>query len=60
MQLLTAGGDWEMNWPKDFESGAGINTLMPSGHYVYRPLVTMCTASLTFTKSTFCPHSVYM
>ena len=27
----------------------------PSGHYMYRPLVTICTASLTFSNSTFCP-----
>jgi hypothetical protein len=28
-----------------------------SGHYMYRTVVTICTASLTFTNSTFCPHS---
>jgi hypothetical protein len=26
----------------------------------YSPAVTICTASLTFNNSTFCPHSVYM
>ena len=31
-----------------------------SGHYMYRPVVTTCTASLTFTNSTFCPHTVFM
>ena len=39
-----------------------------SGHYMYRTVVIMCTAqwslhippSLTFTNSTFCPHSVFM
>ena len=31
-----------------------------SGHYVYHPLVTICTTSLTFTNSTFCPHSAFM
>ena len=25
-----------------------------------RPLVTICTTSLTFTNSTFCPHSIYV
>jgi hypothetical protein len=24
------------------------------------PMVTICTTSLTFSKSTFCPHSVFM
>jgi hypothetical protein len=27
---------------------------------LYSPAVTICTASWTFTKSTFCPHSVFM
>ena len=27
---------------------------------VNRPVVTICTASLTFNNSTFCPHSVFM
>jgi hypothetical protein len=27
---------------------------------LYSPLVTICTASLTFNNSTFCPHSVFM
>ena len=31
-----------------------------SGHYMYRTVVTICTTSLTFTNSTFCPHSVVM
>jgi len=31
-----------------------------SGHYRYRPVVTICTTSLTLTNSTFCPHSVFM
>ena len=26
-----------------------------SGHYMYRTVVTICTASLTFSNSTFCP-----
>jgi hypothetical protein len=29
----------------------------PSGHYMYRTAVTICTASLTFSNPTFCPHS---
>ena len=28
-----------------------------SGHYMYRTVVTICTTSLTFSNSTFCPHS---
>ena len=28
-----------------------------SGHYMYSPVVTICTTSLTFSNSTFCPHS---
>ena len=32
----------------------------PSGHYMYRTVVTICTTSLTFNNSTFCPHSVFM
>ena len=31
-----------------------------SGHYMYRIVVTICTTSLTFNNSTFCPHSVFM
>jgi hypothetical protein len=31
-----------------------------SGHYMYRTVVTICTASLTFSSSTFCPHSAFM
>jgi len=31
----------------------------PSGHYMYRTAVTICTASLTFSNSTSCPHSVF-
>ena len=27
---------------------------------LYIPVVTICTTSLTFTNSTFCPHSVFM
>jgi hypothetical protein len=27
---------------------------------VYSPVVTICTASLTFSNSTFCPHTVFM
>ena len=34
--------------------------LQPSGHYMYRTGVTICTASLTFTNCSFCPHSVCM
>ena len=28
-----------------------------SGHYMCGTVVTICTTSLTFTNSTFCPHS---
>ena len=32
-----------------------------SGHYMYRTVVTICTASLTYTNSTFCPtHCIYV
>jgi len=31
-----------------------------SGHYMYRTVVTICSANLTFNNSTFCPHSVFM
>jgi hypothetical protein len=27
---------------------------------LYNPVVAICTASLTFNNSTFCPHSVFM
>jgi len=27
---------------------------------LYSPLVTICTTSLTFNNSTFCPHSVFV
>ena len=39
--------------------GKNFNPLKPSGHYMYRTVVTICTASLTFNNSTFCPHSVF-
>jgi len=35
-------------------------TLQPSGHYMYRTVVTICTASLTLNSSTFCPHSAFV
>jgi len=31
-----------------------------TGHYMYRTVVTIRTTSLTFTNSTFCPHSEFM
>jgi hypothetical protein len=31
-----------------------------SGHYMYRTVVSICTTSLTFSNSTFCPHTVFM
>src|SRR5215469_5972964 len=31
-----------------------------SGQYMYRTVVTICTTSLTFNNSTFCPHTVFM
>ena len=31
-----------------------------SGHYMYRTVVTICTAILTFNNSTFCPHCIYV
>ena len=37
-----------------------LKALKPSGHYMYRTVVNLCTASLTFSNSTFCPHSVFM
>ena len=27
---------------------------------LYSPVVSICTASLTFNNSTFCPHGVFM
>ena len=37
-----------------------FNPPKSSGHYMFRTVVTICTTSLTFTNSTFCPHSVCM
>ena len=37
-----------------------INFLRPTGHYMYRPVVTICTTSLTFNNCTFCPHCIYL
>ena len=34
--------------------------LKPSGYYLYRTVVTICTTSSKFSNSTFCPHSVFM
>jgi hypothetical protein len=31
-----------------------------SCNYIYRLVVTICTTSLTFNNSTFCPHTVFM
>jgi hypothetical protein len=36
------------------------NPLKPSGHSMYHPVVIICTTSLTFTNSTFCPQTVFM
>jgi len=36
-----------------------FHPLQPSGHYMYRTVVTICTASWTFNNPTFCPHSVF-
>jgi hypothetical protein len=38
----------------------GTGSLKPSGCYMYRTVVTICTASLTVNNSTVCPHSVFM
>jgi len=38
----------------------GLNRSKPSGYYMYRTAVTICTASLTFNNSTFSVHSVFM
>jgi hypothetical protein len=43
-----------------YTSAKGVNPLWSSGHYMYRTVVTIRTASLTFNNSTFCPHSVFM
>ena len=37
-----------------------LSPSQPSGHYMYRPLVTICTTSLTFNNSTFRLHGVFM
>jgi len=37
-----------------------FHTLKPSGHYMHRTVVSICTTSLTFSNSTFCPHNVFM
>ena len=37
-----------------------VTTVQPSGYYMYRTVVTICTASLTYSNSTFCPHNVFM
>jgi len=37
-----------------------LTLLRPSGHYMYRTVVTICTTSLTFSNSTFCPHRIFM
>ena len=34
--------------------------LKPAGRYTYRTVVTICTTSLTYNSSTFCPHTVFM
>jgi hypothetical protein len=39
---------------------AALKHLMPTSHYMYRTVVTICTTSSTFNNSTFCPHSVFM
>jgi len=37
-----------------------FNTLQSSGYGMYRLVVTIYTAILTFNNSMFCPHSVFM
>ena len=34
--------------------------LQPIGHYMYSTVVNICTASLTFSNPTFCPHCVFI
>ena len=40
-------------------SGVSI-TITAALPTLYSPVITICTASLTFSNSTFCPHSVFM
>jgi len=65
------GLSWEWTqtsamWDRRLSAGAingpcslqtDTNPLQPSGHYTYRTVVTICTASLAFTNSTFA-HTV--
>jgi len=48
------------NTTENMKSRKMSNPLKPSGYYMYRTVVTICTASLTFNNSTFYPNSVFM
>ena len=47
-------------------SASGTTEVMKSGgfslrgNYMSRTVVTICTATLTFPNSSFCPHRVFM
>ena len=42
------------------EAPISLSPLKPSGHYMYRTVVTICTTGFNIHNSTFCPHSVFM
>jgi hypothetical protein len=42
------------------ESAVGVVGLVEADRTAYSPTVTICTASLTFTNSTFSPHSLFL
>ena len=52
---------WRWGRFQNRKSGTGTCLILsqPSGHYMYRTVVTICTTSLTFNNSMFCPHSVF-
>jgi hypothetical protein len=51
------GNKRDMRHSSALRGGASHEAGLPR---TYRTVVTICTTSLTFTNSTFCPHSVFM
>ena len=56
-ECLLGGTDWVFIHNRDSSKAQWSLYVPHNGHYMYRTVVTICTASLTFNNSTFCPHS---
>jgi hypothetical protein len=58
--LEDPGVDWRIILRWIFRKWDGGMDCIDLAHYMYRTVVTICPANLTFSNSTFCPHSVFV